>query len=534
MPHAYANIAFTPAVRDVQTRLGSRENYAPFDDVPAQNNLVGPREAEFIAARDGFYQATVSETGWPYVQFRGGPAGFLKVIDERTLGYADFRGNMQYISVGNFTNNDRVSIILMDYANRARLKILGRVRIVGLDDDPAVIAKLESPIYRARVQRGVIITVEGFDWNCPQHITPRFTEAEISQAAAALHAQIADLKAQLDARVNAVSEPAPKTLGDGPLALIVSEIRQLTPRVRAYVLRSANGEAPPHVEPGEHIDMPVRITARGDANAFTATRRYSITAASDKSYEIAVQENPLGAGGSVGVHRDYQLGTTLHCGLPGNEFRLHDDARPALLIAGGIGITPIRAMASALVADGRAVRLHYAVRSSAEAAFAEQLQEELGEHLHLYLGDLDQRLDVTAVLANAPLNSVVYVCGPSALIDAVCAAGPQAGIADEDIRFERFTVAAHTNNHPVRITLRRSGKTIDVSASGSILDAVQAAGIDAPASCRSGTCGTCAVKVISGQPEHRDSALTHVERTQAGLMCICVSRASSLELTLDL
>ena len=132
MPHAYANIAFTPAVRGVQTRLGSRENYAQFGDGPAQNNLIGPREAEFIAARDGFDQATVSETGWPYVQFRGGPAGFLKVLDEHTLGYADFRGNMQYISVGNFTNNDRVSIILMDYANRARLKILGRVRIVGL------------------------------------------------------------------------------------------------------------------------------------------------------------------------------------------------------------------------------------------------------------------------------------------------------------------------------------------------------------------------------------------------------------------
>jgi len=225
MPHAYANIAFTPAVRDAQTRMGSRENYAPFDDVPEQNNRIGPREAEFIAARDGFYQATVSETGWPYVQFRGGPTGFLKVLDGQTLGYADFRGNMQYISVGNFANNDRVSIILMDYANRARLKILGRVRIVSLDDDPALIAKLESPTYRARVQRGVIITVEGFDWNCPQHITPRFTEAEISQTTAGLHAQIDALKAQLHAQGNAAPASAPNTLGDGPLALSISEIK---------------------------------------------------------------------------------------------------------------------------------------------------------------------------------------------------------------------------------------------------------------------------------------------------------------------
>ncbi len=533
MPHAYANIAFTPAVRDVQTRMGSRENYAPFDDVPAQNNRIGQREAEFIAARDGFYQATVSETGWPYVQFRGGPTGFLKVLDGNTLGYADFRGNMQYISVGNFANNDRVSIILMDYPNRARLKILGRVRVVGLDDDPALIAKLESPTYRARVQRGVVITVEAFDWNCPQHITPRFTETEVSLAAATLHAQIADLKAQLSARQND-SSPSPKTLGDGPLTMIISEIRQLTPRVRAFVLRNANDEELPPVEPGAHIDVPVRIAARGDAGAFSATRRYSITASTANSYEIAVQENPNGAGGSAAVHQDYQLGTTLKCGLPGNDFRLHADARPAVLIAGGIGITPIRAMASALVEGGRKVHLHYAVRSRADAAFAEQLKAELGETFHLYVGDLAQRLDVSALLTNAAISSVVYVCGPSSLIEAVSAAGAQAGIAVADINFERFTVDKKTDDRPVRVTLRRSGKTIDVNAGQSILDAVQAAGVGAAASCRSGTCGTCAVKVISGQPDHRDFALTTEERTKAGLVCICVSRASSAELTLDL
>ncbi|MEO8384822.1 MAG: pyridoxamine 5'-phosphate oxidase family protein [Betaproteobacteria bacterium] len=217
MPHAYANIAFTPAVRDVQSRMGSRESYARFSAAHDKNNRIGAREAEFIAARDSFYQATVSETGWPYVQFRGGPAGFLKVLDAQTLGYADFRGNMQYVSVGNLTKNNRVSIILMDYANRERLKILGRVRIVELDDDPAILTKLESPTYRARVQRGVVIDVEAFDWNCPQHITPRFTEAEISQVAAGLHVQIADLKAQLATYTNAASGLNAKTRGDGRL-----------------------------------------------------------------------------------------------------------------------------------------------------------------------------------------------------------------------------------------------------------------------------------------------------------------------------
>jgi uncharacterized protein len=195
MSRAYSDIAFTPAVRAMQTRMGSRGAYAPLDQTSDRRDALGAQEAEFIEARDGFYQATVSETGWPYVQFRGGPAGFLKVLDAKTIGYADFRGNVQYISVGNLQGNDRVSILLMDYANQRRLKILGRVRLMSELDDSDLLARLELPHYRARVERAVVITVEAFDWNCPQHITPRFTEAEIDEATAPLRAELARLQA---------------------------------------------------------------------------------------------------------------------------------------------------------------------------------------------------------------------------------------------------------------------------------------------------------------------------------------------------
>ena len=197
MSRAYTDIAFTPAVRAMQTRMGTRARYEPLDHTGDRRDALTEVEAEFIHERDGFYQATVSETGWPYVQFRGGPAGFLKVLDGNTIGYADFRGNVQYISAGNLQGNDRVSIILMDYANRRRLKILGRARLVGASEEPALIARLEPPRYRARVERAVIIAVEGYDWNCPQHITPRFTEAEIAAAVAPLHAEIARLREAL-------------------------------------------------------------------------------------------------------------------------------------------------------------------------------------------------------------------------------------------------------------------------------------------------------------------------------------------------
>jgi predicted pyridoxine 5'-phosphate oxidase superfamily flavin-nucleotide-binding protein len=182
MGHRYADIAFTAPVRSVQTAMGSRSAYARRDGGPESNSRLGAAEVDFIAARDGFYLATLSETGWPYVQFRGGPPGFLRVRGDRELGFADFRGNRQYISTGNAAANDRVSIFLMDYAQRRRLKIFGHMRTIERSDDPALSAQLAVPDYPAVVERAVLITVEAFDWNCPQHITPRFTEDEIARA----------------------------------------------------------------------------------------------------------------------------------------------------------------------------------------------------------------------------------------------------------------------------------------------------------------------------------------------------------------
>jgi predicted pyridoxine 5'-phosphate oxidase superfamily flavin-nucleotide-binding protein len=176
---SYYDIAFTPAVRAAQSRMGSREAYAAFDGGDGRPDPLTAEEVEFIQARDGFYQASVSETGWPYVQFRGGPQGFLKVLDPNTIAYADFRGNVQYISAGNLAGNDRVALMLMDYANRRRLKVLGRARLVDAREIPALAARLAMPHYRARIERAVVISVEGYDWNCPQHITPRFTRAEL-------------------------------------------------------------------------------------------------------------------------------------------------------------------------------------------------------------------------------------------------------------------------------------------------------------------------------------------------------------------
>jgi predicted pyridoxine 5'-phosphate oxidase superfamily flavin-nucleotide-binding protein len=208
MSYRFGDVAFTPGVKQVQAELGSRAHYARVETARSDTAALGPNEREFIGARDSLYMATVSETGWPYVQHRGGPPGFVQVLNDTTIGFADFRGNRQYVSVGNLRGNDRVALILVDYPGRQRLKLLGRAALVEPDSDQA--ARLATPGYVARIERAFVITVVAFDWNCPQHITPRFTEAEVARAMSPLRGRIAELEKELaKARSTQMDESSP-------------------------------------------------------------------------------------------------------------------------------------------------------------------------------------------------------------------------------------------------------------------------------------------------------------------------------------
>ncbi len=190
-----SDVAFTPAVKAAQSRLGSRGGYARMEQNGGWRDTITPELAQFIAERDSFYIATASADGQPYIQHRGGPKGFLKVLDERRLGFADFAGNRQYISLGNLSENDRAQLFLMDYAGRRRIKIWGRARVV--EDDPALLDRLVDPGYEARPERAFVFEVEAWDVNCPQHITPRYTETEIAPVIERLQQRIAALEAEL-------------------------------------------------------------------------------------------------------------------------------------------------------------------------------------------------------------------------------------------------------------------------------------------------------------------------------------------------
>ncbi|MFZ4289507.1 pyridoxamine 5'-phosphate oxidase family protein [Variovorax sp. HJSM1_2] len=208
MAYGFLDIAVTPSVQAAQASMGADHLWQDFKGHREFDRFTR-NEAAFIAARDSFYMATVSETGWPYLQHRGGPRGFLKMVDDQTLAFADYRGNRQYISKGNLAADNRASLFLMDYAGRTRLKIFARVEEVALDADPALTELVTVPGYKAKLERIFRVKLEAFDWNCPQHITPRFTEEEISAAVgplreklSAMEAENAALRAQLAAAQN--------------------------------------------------------------------------------------------------------------------------------------------------------------------------------------------------------------------------------------------------------------------------------------------------------------------------------------------
>ncbi|MCH7794230.1 MAG: pyridoxamine 5'-phosphate oxidase family protein [Proteobacteria bacterium] len=196
MTPSTSDIAFTPAVKALQEQSGSRAGYARMAEKKDWHDTVTPELAAFLAERDSFYLASASAEGRPYIQHRGGPKGFLKALDAGRLAFADFGGNRQYITAGNLSENDRASIFLMDYPNRRRVKLWGRARVV--EDDPELLARLVEPGYRAKPERAILFEVEAWDVNCPQHITPRYTEDQIAPALAKLQARIDELEAEVE------------------------------------------------------------------------------------------------------------------------------------------------------------------------------------------------------------------------------------------------------------------------------------------------------------------------------------------------
>jgi ferredoxin-NADP reductase len=317
------------------------------------------------------------------------------------------------------------------------------------------------------------------------------------------------------------------------LALVVAAIRDLAAGIKGFTLRRGDGGELPAFTAGAHIDVEVTLP-----DGTPATRSYSITSAPAQRdrYEIAVLREARSGGGSVFMHDRVKPGDTLRSSTPSNDFPLAAAAIEHLLIAGGIGITPILCLLRALAAEGRCFELHYCAREPAAAAFADEVASLAGTngHFHFDGGEPRRGLDLAGLLATPAPRRHVYVCGPKTMIETVIARCEAAGWARDQVHVEIFAAAAAvTGDQPIEVVLARSGRSIAVPAEKTILEALIEAGEDPMSDCRRGECGICVVPVIEGEPVHRDHYLTEREKAAGKLMCLCISRARGKRLVLD-
>lgn len=322
------------------------------------------------------------------------------------------------------------------------------------------------------------------------------------------------------------------------IELVIAQVRDETPRVRSYELRRTDGGLLPHFEAGAHVDVLV------DAGAGQPlVRSYSLCGApgTGASWRLGVLREDSGRGGSRALHASWAVGTRVRSSAPRNHFPLAatppgTDAEH-VLIAGGIGITPLLAMARTLACTSERWTLHYAARSRSDAAFLEELEQVAAGRLQLYFdgGDPRRGMDVAAVLAQAAPGSHVYVCGPRPLNETVIAAAAAAGWGREHVHHEFFGAAAPAaGDGGFTVHLRASGRSVSVGAGESVLDALLREGFSPLYDCKRGECGLCATTVLAGDVEHRDYVLGEADRGANRQMCICVSRVRSGELVLDL
>lgn len=310
----------------------------------------------------------------------------------------------------------------------------------------------------------------------------------------------------------------------------VADVEQATQTVKRFRLAPLSGEEMPHFSAGAHVVVTMNEDGRRIRNPYSLIDR----AEDGSSYRIGVLRTPNSRGGSAYMHERVRTGTELVITMPVNLFPIVRTGRRHILVAGGIGITPIYAMASELRRRNASYELHYAMRNEASGAFIEELRALHGERLRLYRDDMQEFVSVSEILPHQPLGTHLYVCGPEGMIDAVLKGGREAGWPKENLHSERFLAPA--GGEPFSVVLKRAGITTEVKSDQSLLEAIEEAGVDAPFLCRGGACGQCETAVLScdGRLLHNDHFLTDEEHASGRKIMTCVSRLKGRELVLDL
>tara|TARA_R110002167_G_scaffold163319_4_gene360193 strand:+ start:7398 stop:9365 length:1968 start_codon:yes stop_codon:yes gene_type:complete len=442
--------------------------------------------------------------------YRGGHSGFIEIIDNSCLRIPDYRGNSMFNTLGNIHSNAKAGISFIDFKRGQLLQLSGAAKILWEQQD--------SEDKTAGTQRFWELSIE--QWRLTP--LPKGLNWEF-----------------LDYSPHNLKHSVPD------LNLSVESIERKSPRVKLFRLVSTNGALLPAFEPGSHlpVEVDVVVLAKGkeerdtpkDAKYKAVQRHYSLLSSShdNRYYEIAVQQEPQGRGGSNYMHR-LQVGDTITAKAPRSEFPLLAKAKHSILIAGGIGITPILSMLRHLSESAASFEIHYTARSEADLAFKQEIKALAGDKAFFYhsRGEGSQRLNLGILLKQPQSDTEVYLCGPVRMIAALREVGERNAWPADRLHFESFGSSTLATDSAITLILKKSAQVIEVKPTESILDALINAKISVPYECKRGECGMCATPVLAGSPDHRDLYLTKDEQKQQ--ICVCVSRSKGKTLSLDL
>jgi len=479
-----------------------KETVFPSTEILKSKTLDSSQQT-WIRKADTFFVASAHPEHGVDASHRGGNPGFVKLLSPQRLRIPDFIGNNMFNTLGNFTSYPHAGMVFIDFERGRVLQLSGR---------PVILTRQEDERNETGgTARYWEFEIEGWrESNLPIHINADFID------------------------YSPYLPKVPYTLSaefDHSLLLKVERTWMASRHVKCFELTSPNGSALPLFAAGAHLKINI-VNKRGTCEL----RHYSLLSdpACRTHYRIAVLVEPHGRGGSIFLHEKVQPGDTLEASPPKNAFHLLKDATHSILIAGGIGITPLLSMLYFLKASNSSYELHYSTKHKKDMAFRQEIEQIAGTRAHFYMSrdNTGPSLDLSTVINKPAPGMHIYVCGPYRLIQAVRDEAVFKGWSREHIHFESFGTTNTAYNQPLTVTLKKSGETIDIPSTRSILDALLDAGIRVPHDCKRGECSLCVTRVLKGTPQHRDVCLSTDEQQHS--MCLCVSRAASSHLILDL
>ncbi|MFC1749238.1 pyridoxamine 5'-phosphate oxidase family protein [Pseudomonadota bacterium] len=479
-----------------------------------QGSEFNDRQRALITTADTFFVASAHPERGVDASHRGGHAGFVHFVNDRQLRIPDFAGNSMFNTLGNIASYPYAGLVFIDFERGRLLQLTGKAEILWDIDDPTE-------------ETGGTRRYWQFDLSAWQESTlPFHLEWEFMDYSPHIPEIIPEPTQQAFS-----TAPVNHTPTTNILELKVERIQNETSRIKSFRLCALEGGLLPAFQPGTHLQVKVRLPSGQQAN-----RHYSLLSDPNdrQAYKIGVLAEPSGRGGSLYMHQQLHEGDVIECRVPKNDFPMAASASHTILIAGGIGITPMLSMMHKLAAEQQSFEMHYSGRTYSSLAFRDTIEKRAGDRAHFYASSEPdgRRLELSVLLSMPKAGTHVYVCGPHGLINAVRETAAALGWPPAQIHFESFGVQSLPDDKPIELHLARSNKQLTVPAEQTILDTLLGAGINVPHDCKRGECSMCTTQVLEGEVDHRDLCLSSDEKETS--MCLCVSRVRGGALKLDL